>query len=317
MHERPNQYLRGLVTAGALGTGVLGMRLAESQTMERKADEGTSEQGEVEKYRDNPELDREVPGGEFTAEERAARTEVVMPGIEIFHDIGLDWYRVQPGDTKESIQNTLSLLPEYRYLAQENKEQKRTIGWNIAEKSLHDVDRLPIPLRSSDRKISDEDFLVETKKGIEQLVTNECYGEMAQKIIDKIGEDEFSASMLAIAKMESGEQIGSSQFSLYDATNHTFSISPYHVLDKGAGKRARYNLHKTIGQMNSPKNAVQLVVVYLIEKLPDPLSIFPINEHAEQFATQYNGANWRQMNPNYATDLDGYYQKALKKLRNE
>ncbi len=316
MHERPNKYLRGLTTAFAIGTAGLGaetIRQAQSETMTHGVDIGTSEQMEM-KYRDNPEFDLEVLGGEFTAEERAARTEMIMPGIEIFHDIGLDYYRVQPGDTKESIQNTLSLLPEYGYL---DKQQRRTVGFNIAEQSVHDVEWLPIPVERSKLQISDEDFLTEAKKGIEELEKDECYGETARKIIEKIGEDEFSASMLAIAKMESGEHIGSNQFSLYDSTNHTFSISPYHVLDKGAGKRARHNLNKTVGQMNSPKNAVKLLVGFMAEKLDEPTSIFPINEHAEQFATQYNGANWRTMNPNYATDLAGYYQKALKKLRNE
>lgn len=318
--ERPNKYLRGLTTAFAVGTAGLGLETigqAQSESIvASKIDAGTSEQVETWKYRDNPEFDREVLGGEFTVEERAARTETIMPGIEIFHDIGLDWYRVQPGDTKESIRDTLSLLPEYTYLGGK-KQQKRTIGFNIAEKSLHDVEWLPIPVEKTKLLINDEDFLVEVKQGIEELTTDECYGETAQKIIDKIGEDAFSASMLAVAKMESGEHIGSSQFSLYDATNHTFSISPYHVLDKGAGKRARHNLHKTIGQMNSPKNAVKLLVGFMAEKMNEPASIFPIDQHYEQFATQYNGADWRRMNPNYATDLDGYYQKALKKLRNE
>jgi hypothetical protein len=312
MIERPNKYLRGLTTAFALGTvgaGIETLRQESPGAVISIPEENVSEQGEVRRFRDNPEFAREVLSGEFSPEERASRTEEVMPGIEIFHDIGRNFYRVQIDDTKESIGNLLSLFPEYAYL---DKQKKRTVGFNIDEKFLHDVEWLPIPLCNQDRMISDEDFLIEAKQAIDELIVDEKYGEMAQKMIDKIGEERFGATVLAIAKMESGEHIGSSEFSLYDATNKTFSVSPFHILLKGAGERARRNLNKTVGQMNSPKNAVKFVVAFMVEKMGDPTAILPLDQHYEQFATQYNGANWRKMNPNYATDLEGYYTKALK-----
>ncbi len=313
MQERPNKYVRGLVTAGALATAGLAVEtMSQAAARHEVQDFGTSEQGEAMKYRDNPEFDLVVPGGEFTPEERAMRTETIAPGIEIFHDIGLDFYHVQLGDTKASIAAALSELPQYAYLT---KQKTRTVGFNIAEQSVHDVEWLPVPLRNADRLMTDENFLIDVRTGIEELIANdECYGEAAREIVEKIGADKFGVSLLAIAKMESGEHVGSSEFELYDAHNHTFSISPFHILNKGAGRRARKNLGKTIGQMNSLKNATQFIVGFLAEKLDDPAAVFPLDEHYELFATEYNGANWRAMNLNYAKDLDGYYRQALAKL---
>ena len=64
-----------------------------------------------------PDFFRKVENGQFSPEETVRRTEILAAGVTIFRDIGLNFYKVQVGDTLIVIRSKLSRIPEFSYLA--------------------------------------------------------------------------------------------------------------------------------------------------------------------------------------------------------
>lgn len=251
------------------------------------------------------------PGGEFTPEERAERMETLEHGEVIFHDIGLDFYEMTPEDTSVlGIKAKLAKYPQYSYLTKQNR---RLVSFNVSDEDLPNVKEIPIPQKNAERRVSDEDFSRYAHRAIAELKLDPAYKAGLERILRKVSEDELVASMIAVAKQESGkEHIGDFEQHLYQANQHTFSYSYYHVLDNGAGLRARQHLEMTRGQTYHPLNASKLFLAFLIEKSQDSEtklgSLFPLDQHAEAFAVFYNGKYFK---PEYTENLREYYTKAL------
>lgn len=264
----------------------------------------------------NPNYLRPVPGGEFSKEERAERTETLPNGEKIFRDIGLTFYYVEPGDTLSEIRRDLSQYGEFSYL-QNQRGQLR--GFNIPAEQLQADMWIPIPMETEKRYITDEQMAEYAEHAIQELLENQEYADELEGILKKVTKRELIATVIAIAKQESGgEPIGKFVYHKWEPHKQAFSFSPFHVLMTGPGLEARRELDMTEGQTYHPKNAVKLFIGFLIEKTAErkrtPDRYFPIDEHIEAFATFYNGGDWRETNPNYDTNVISYYEEALKTL---
>ncbi len=259
---------------------------------------------------------REVENGEFSEEERRLRTETLEHGEVIFHDIGLDFYEVVPGDTVASIKEKLTKYPQYSYL---KKQNRRLVSFNIDDKDLLDAREIPIPQKNAERIISDEDFSEYARRAIHEMKLNPEYRDGINHILKIISEKDLIASLAAIAKQESGkEHIGDFEQHLYQPTHHAFSYSYFHILDEGEGLEARQKLQLTRGQTYNPVNAAKLCLAFLIEKSGNSdaklRSILPLEKHADEFASFYNGQDWKTANPLYASNIIDYQADAREKL---
>lgn len=324
--ESAKHHARALAKLGALGVG-----LAHSPNIEQEAlieplrrrihvyveeAQGASPEGSPSRL-DNPEYADDFPGGEFSKEEKKERTKILSPGCAILEDVGLDFYLVQQNDSIDKIRTKLLRHPErYGYL----KEQtERLESFNIDTDDLRPGMWIPIPINNAERKVSDEDFFRYAKMGVNDAVLDATYSEPTKHILGRVSEDELAATLVAIAKQESGgAPIGTFEYERYEPRYGVFSYSPYHVLDIGTGKQVRQTLGMTRGQTYHPENATLLALGFIIEKSHDaqvaPENFFPIDKHAEQFASFYNGGSWATTNPYYVKGLLNYYHEALEKI---
>lgn len=245
--------------------------------------------------------------GNFTTEERARRTQP-LGNSTVFRDVGLLFYKVKKGDTLYGIRNSLSNLPEFSYL----KDQPRKIeSFNIPPLELVANMLIPIPLENKERYLTDEQFAKYATRSISVLRRHDRYGKFIDEILKKATVQELLATMVAIAKQEAGgEPIGRYELHRWEPAHNVFSFSLFHVLMKGPGLDARRHLNKSEGQLYHPQNASDLVIAYLREKDDDSYKLFPIDEHAEDFARFYNGKGWRRVNPNYVRNILGFYSDA-------
>jgi hypothetical protein len=278
---------------------------------------------------DRPEFFEKHEGGEYSSAERAAHTRTLPNGEVIFDDVGLSFYRVERGDTIGGIRAKLSKYPEYDYL---NDQRQQIMSFNIGADDLNGpwLDRrgrkqymwLPIPLKNEDRHISDQEFEHYAKLAIKDLhELNGPYHETVEDILNKISPEEFTATLTAIAKQESGGlPIGQFELHRWEEGHHVFSFSIFHVLMEGPGLKARKNLSLTEGQTYHPQNATELFVGYLAEKgaemSKNPASYFPLDHgnNAIRFARFYNGEAWKTTNPDYVKNILAYYKEALSDL---
>lgn len=264
----------------------------------------------------NPDYLRHIPGGEFTKQERAERTETMPNGEKIFHDIGLDFYYVEKGDTISEVQTSLGLYDQYSYL----KTQKIKLqSFNIPSKKFRAGMWVPIPLENESRHISEEQLAEYAGLGIKEILEDKKYGDEVKDILDIVSTKELIATIIAIAKQESGGQpIGKFTFHRWEDHQKAFSFSLFHVLMKGPGLKARHQLELTEGQTYHPQNATKLLLAFMVEKAAEtkirPDVFFPIDQHLEEFAVFYNGSHWKKTNPGYTDNIMRYYAEALDEL---
>lgn len=262
------------------------------------------------------------PGGQYTEAERKARLQVLERGERIFHDVELDFYLVQPGDTIFSITKRLSLYPQYAYLA---RQQTRLQSFNISPRELEARLWIPIPLENQDRHITDEQFVLWAREGLRSMVRHHEYGKEVAHLMSLPGmtQDKLIATALAVARQESGgNPLGTNEFHRWEGagSHREFSFSMFHILmtPGGPGLRARKALMMTEGQTYHPTNATMLFMAFLIEKMRETTAdeagdLLPFDDpkKIEQFASFNNGRAWRSMNPRYARNLSAFYADAL------
>lgn len=261
----------------------------------------------------NPSFLNPVLGGEFSKGERESRTEILPNGEEVFRDIGATFYKTKKRDTIGKIKEKLSAYPEFSYL----KDQKRKVlSFNIPDDQLPSNTWIPIPLEAESRHLTVEEFLSYTTKGIKKILEDSEYADEVEDILKKITMPELEATLVAIAKQESGgEPIGSFVYHKWEPRHKTFSYSPFHILNEGPGLKARQSLNLSIGQTYHPQNATEFFLGFISEKAKEmrkrPDRYFPITEHLEEFSVFYNGKFWKETNPDYADNISKYYDEAL------
>jgi len=283
-------------------------------------------QKNLEELKESASFFKKYKNGEFSEKERKERYKKIQINgetIALFHDIGLTFYYVKPGDTIEKIKNKLSQIKEFRYI--KDLPNQKTKSFNIPEKKLKANLWIPIPKEENERIITDKDFLQYAQKGLEKMKANKIYGEQIKKMINASSEKEILSLMIATAKQESGGlPLGQFEFHRWENHHQCFSYSIYHILMKGPGEKARKNLEMTKGQTYHPENASQLFLAFLIEKeketgfIKSPADYLPLtgkNKNGEKkseiFAKFYNGKNWKETNPKYAENIINY-QKEIK-----
>jgi hypothetical protein len=52
------------------------------------------------------------------------KRESLAPGVDVIRDVGLTFYVVKAGDTKEKIRNKLAKIPEFSYLSKSEYDSK-------------------------------------------------------------------------------------------------------------------------------------------------------------------------------------------------
>lgn len=263
----------------------------------------------------NAEFDKKYENGEFTKDEKAKRTVWLDKDVMIFRDVNLNFYKVQKGDTVTKIRDKLARFKEFAYLDCLNLYNSLS-SFNIQSVDLTDGAWIPIPLPEKQRSFSEKDFLIDCEAAVVELKKDENYGEFIDAILAKVSLEELTATMFAVAKVESGgKPLGQFAFHRYEPGHKQFSYTIFHILNEHAGLRARKNLKLTLGQANHPKNAAKLFLAYLIEKFQKKkdkiLLAFPLKENAEYFATYYNGAGWKVDNKGYPDKLRKYYAMAF------
>jgi hypothetical protein len=339
MSERPNMSRReflkksALFGAGVATGGVAGEVLRNaadreetedaSGAVERKPDSKKEKKlyDPIEKHEffdENPDYLKTMTEkkGEWSDEQRKERTVVLKNGEKIFHDVGMDFYRVKKGDTISGIRQKLAKYPEYAHVAD---QRYKLDSFNIPAKKLRADMWIPIPLETKDRELTDAQFVAYANTAIEEMKEHDEYGEEVKKILKKVSQRELVATMVAVAKQEGGGlPIGQFALHRYEYHQSAFSYSHFHVLMKGGGLRARRGLNLTEGQTYHPMNGVKLFLAFMIEKYK-PMKkhadrLFPVPDHEEAFAVFYNGSGWKKTNPNYLRNFSAYYTEAEERL---
>jgi cell wall assembly regulator SMI1 len=97
--------------------------------------------------------------------------------------------------SNESVTNTFNIRPDYRSLAQNSSLTKNPF-W------------IPIPLDKKVSKISNKEFYTASQKAIDLLPTyNKTYGEIINKILEKMDKNTLSELLTIIALLETGQTI--------------------------------------------------------------------------------------------------------------
>jgi len=313
MPERPPSYFEAagkkLKRAAIIAGAALAMDAGHApKPVEAAKEPEPIEQTAVEPhpfFDTNPDFLLRFDRGRFSEEERARRTRTLPDGSKFFEDIGLTFYRVKPGDTISEIRQKLLKRPEYAYL---RDQRGQLTSFNVDPKSLQADSWLPLPTENENRYVTDAQFAEYARRAVRSMRENKEYGAQVRAILERAGEDELVAAMLAIAKQESGgEPIGSYEYHRYEPAHRVYSYSAYHVLMKDDGLRARRTLGLTEGQTYHPQNGAELFLAFLCEKTNHPEKFFPLDEHLEKFAEFYNGKAWREYNPNYVDNVSRYY----------
>ncbi len=301
----------GLVALAGLAFGISRHDVSKPAQNDEKKEIGESVSVSSNPFFDNnPDYFSPIIDGEFSIKERESRTKRLPNGEEIFSDIGLDFYHVVTGDTLEEIRKRLCYYQKYAYLKHQTGKLN---SFNIPDTELKAGMWLPVPLERKDRQLGDAEFAGYAVRAIDEILLHTKYGPVVADIILKIGESNLVATLIAVAKQESGGlPLGQFELHRWEKKYQAFSYSMFHILmnQGGAGLKARHDLGLTEGQTYHPSNAVKLYIGFMVEKTKDPVSFFPIDQHGSQFAKFYNGSKWETTNPNYVTDITGYYKDA-------
>lgn len=247
------------------------------------------------------------PDGSYSPAERRERTRVLSNGAELLDDAGVFFYRVRPGDTLSGISATLARDPQFSYLRDRGYG---VASYNADPKRLYPGMWLPIPAEREAYVIDESEFLMAAERAVTRMERHPAYGERVRTLLSRVSRHDVIASMLAVAKVESGGRaLGELSLARWEPTHNVFSFSLFHVLMEGAGLRARKNLGLTEGQLFQPENGAALFLAFLLEK-GDPGAVLPVGLHADGFSTFYNGAKWKTYNPTYADDIRSAYREA-------
>jgi len=285
---------------------------------------------ELNQYLSNPDFSRPFPNGEFTDEERAERTKVLSPDVEILEDVGLVFYRVRGEKNRTEIAKKLAEADPDRFGYLLNKAEKIE-SFNIPRKSLQANMWIPIPVPKEHRKIDDNHFKEFAEDAISDMQADPVYKEYVEELLEQVPKDKLVAVMAAVAKQESGGSQGTGTYELhrYEHSHQCFSFSHFHVLMEGPGLKARRKLNMTEGQIYHPRNSCRLFLAFLIEKTKEMTGSgpkattavakslgrrlpFDDREKTERFASFYNGSSWRRTNPQYMNVIK-YYESILNK----
>lgn len=249
-----------------------------------------------------------IRGGRFTTGERQQQTETLAGGEKVFHDIGLDFYYVQRGDSRIKIRNRLKEYEEYAYLSEVNPSN-RISGFNIGSSDLRAGEPIPIPLEREQRKLEDEQLLKYILLAIEDILRDgpEEYRKKVQAFIDAHGEEELMLSAFAVGRHEAGSNYaGEYALHRHEHKYNSYSYSHFHVLMRDWGLRARKKLGITEGQMMHPVNGAKVFLGFLLEK-GGVWETLPIKDDTiVEFAKLYNGSAHRKNA--YTQRIEGYLE---------
>jgi len=267
------------------------------------------------------------PAGKFSDEEFKKRIERWAPGVQVFRDEGMYFYKVQRGDTLKSIRRKLAKIKGYDYL---NEQTGKLDSFNIPQKEVKPGMLLPIPQRNSERIITDDAFIAQSRKALFELAETPEYQSYLSELIKIYGENYLIAAMMAIAKQESGgAPMGRFEMHRWEKRYHAFSFSLFHVLMVGPGLKARQKLNLTEGQLYNTTNAGKLFFAFVIEKISEKYQgmtdevakkekiqreLIQLFELDEAMASFYNGKAWRRNNPGYLRNVRKYFTDACPKL---
>lgn len=232
--------------------------------------------------------------GDFSEEEKAARTEQLEPGVILKHDIGLTFYRVQKGDTLYGIKQKLAKFPAYSYV--KNLSKSSITSFNIPDNVLHCDTWIPLPpLHSPVEGIDNAKMIENIRLAIKEMKTNPVYGPLLVDLLRTTSVDQIVLMMMTCAKTESSNKdFDRLALFRYENGHKCFSYSVFHILMDDAGLKARQNLGMTEGQTLLPKNSAKLFLAFLMQKSPNGFQkLFPVDKHIDQFATFYNG-DWKR-----------------------
>lgn len=307
MPERPSpkgESYKNIRRAGLLAGGVLAVGATEA-CLTRE----TEPEHEVHYRADfnDPEFFVDHPRGEYTPAERHARTKHLAGGEELLYDAGIAFYHVKDGETLLDIRERLGQYPEFSYI---KKQRSALQSFNISADDVTPGMWLPLPLENAHRQLTDAEFAAYSDDALEEMADHPKYGKEVRAILQAAGKKELLAAIMAVANNESGDPIGKFEIHGYSRSQDAWQLSLFHVLMKGAGLRARRELGLTEGQLAHPTNAAKLFLAFLCEK-GDAASLFPLDEHWEDFAAYYNGKKWQTINPKYVDRLKANYAEAL------
>jgi len=293
--------------AAALAAGTVALSISPEAEAEAPLDRFILEQEDP--YFTNEAFFERHSGGRYTTKEERRQTETLEHGEKILHDAGLDFYRVERGDSITRIRKKLSRYPQYRYLTEQTQ---KIASFNIPNRELRAGMWLPIPLKADTRAIDDNAFIVYAKRAIDDMKRDPEFGDDIGRILNQVKEEDLVATLMATAKQEAGDQpIGQFALHRWEPHHKRFSFSLFHILMKGAGLQARQALDMTEGQTYHPENACKLFLAFLaIKSRGHAERYFPIDENLNAFATFYNGAAWKKTNPQYTRNIKRYYTEA-------
>lgn len=267
---------------------------------------------------DQPDFFEHVHDGKYSVEEKEAGKDILGSGVEIFRDVGISFYKVQPGDkTVQQIKDKLSQHNEFAYI---KKISRKLLSFNINDNELAPGMWIPIPPEKGAFKVSDDQFARFANQAIDNLEQNKQYGPTIRELKRIVSKDKLIASLAAVSWQESKR--GELSSPLYDRKRHDFSYSMMHIfVNDGPGLFALDHLGLTEGQIYHPQNADELFLGFLVEKqLERPKNIqldltsilpFDSQEKADNFATIYNGSAWTTKNPDYSKNIREYYRGYL------
>ncbi len=251
-------------------------------------------------------------------------------------DIGLTFMFTKPGDSRDGlcaeVQKTAPGGRRFPYLEPGTSKYQSI---NIPADKLPPNRWIPLPLESTQRKLTPEQFLNYASQAIDEMITgtnerDKVYSEEVKLLVDKIGKKELMYLMVATAKQESGgAPLGQFVFHRWEAGRNDFSHTIFHIMLEGPGAEARRKLGMTPGQMNHPKNSCKMFLAFAIEKHLERYKgtiapsaektaefIYQKYQKTEDWITFYNGGRWKSYNPDYATNLKKYTKEAVHTFKN-
>jgi len=251
-------------------------------------------------------------------------------------DIGLTFMLTKTGDSRDGLcAEVKQTEPGGRKFSYLEPGTSKYQSINIPANKLPTNRWIPLPLESTQRKLTSEQFFNYASQAIDEMIagTNErdkAYSEAVKLLVEKIGKKELMCLMVATAKQESGgAPLGQFVFHRWEAGRNDFSHTIFHIMLEGPGAEARRKLEMTPGQMNHPKNSCKMFLAFAIEKhlgrykgtiAPSAEKtakfIYKKYQNTEEWINFYNGGGWKNYNPDYATNLKKYTKEAIHTFEN-
>lgn len=209
--------------------------------------------------------------------------------VILLRDNKLTFYVVKKWECLSVIKNKLQKIPEFSYLSQKEydiPENWRNIySFNTPSSSLTPWFRLPIPLKSEDREISEIDFKNAAKDALKEMKTDKVYGDKVKQLLKNVKEKEITDIMAAYARCETAPNWKDFSDNIWNVELHrrepscwAYSFSYFHILmGEWPWLNARKNLWLTEWDCYDAKNACKLFLWYCFEKKgSDPAYFFRV-----------------------------------------